>query len=126
MSETDLRDIATQEESLKDKANCFCFELDEETVRGLQRIKKISGIPMDEIIAETLRPFVKTFLPIADLYEQGKFTPDCIPEAVRCMESLFIKAEVEKSRFDREVKKLEKQEKMKRGAGDERKSKSSA
>jgi hypothetical protein len=125
MSEPILNDVPTPEEALKNKANCFCFELDEETVIGLQRIKKISGMPMDEIIAETLRPFVKTFLPIADLYEQGKLTPDCIPEAVKCIESLLIKAEVANARFNKEAKQLEKQQKMKRGGGDERKSKSS-
>ena len=113
MTETILNDVLTPEEAVKNKVNCICFELDEEMVKGLQRLKKIFGIPMSEIIAEALRPFINTFLPITDLYEQGKLTVDCIPDAVKCIESLVIKADVAKARLDKEVKKLEKQQKMK-------------
>ncbi len=109
MSELILNDVLTPEEAVKNKVNCFCFALDDEIVKGLQRLKKIFGIPMGAIIAETSRPFINTFLPIADLYEQGKLTVDCIPEAMKCFESLVIRADVAKARLDRAVKKLEKQ-----------------
>jgi len=86
MSEPILNDVLTQEEAVKNKVNCICFAMDDEMVRGLQRLKRIFGIPMSEIIAEALRPFINSFLPIADLYEQGKLTVDCIPEAMKGIE----------------------------------------
>jgi hypothetical protein len=125
MSETVLNDMLTPEEAVNGNVRCLCFVLDEDIIEGLQRIEKVFGIPIGAIITEYSRPFINTFMPIADLYEQGKVTMDCIPEAMKYFESLVTRIDIGKARLDREVKKLNRQQKMKGGIGDEGKSTSS-
>jgi hypothetical protein len=109
MSESVLNDMLTPEEAVRGDVRCICFVLDDDIIEGLQRLKKIFGIPMGAMIADPLRQLINTFLPLADLYEQGKLTLGCIPEFMKGIESLVIKADVAKARLDKKVKKLEKQ-----------------
>ena len=126
MSQVVMNDILTPEEAVKTEARCVCFALDDQMVKDLQRLKEILGFPIAAMVSEALRPFVDTFLPIADLSEQGKLSVSCIPEAMKGLESFITRADVLKARLDKKVKNLEKQQKMKRGMGNERKDKSSA
>ena len=121
-----VNDILTPEEAVKTEARCVCFALDDQMVKDLQRLKEILGFPIGAMVSEALRPLVDIFLPFADLSEQGKLSADCIPDVMKGLESFITRADVEKARLDKKVKNLEKQQKMKRGIGNERKDKSSA
>jgi len=117
--------MLTPEDAVRGSSRCICFAMDDDMINGLQRLKEILGLPIEAIVSEALRPFVNTFLPIADLYEQGKLSADCIPEVMAGLESFITRADVSKARLDKKVRNLEKQQKMKRGIGNERKDKSS-
>jgi hypothetical protein len=125
MSDCIVNDILTPKEAVKNETHCICFAMDDDMINGLQRLKEILGLPIGAIVSEALRPFVDTFLPIADLYEQGKLSADCVPEFMKGLESFITRADVSKARLDKKVKNLERQQKMKRGIGNERKDKSS-
>jgi len=111
MSQAILNDIFTPEEAVKNEAHCICFAIDDDTIKGLQRLKEIFGFPIGAMLADPLRQLINTFLPLADLYEQGKLTVAHIPEAMKGLESFIIKADVAKARLDKKVKNLEKQQK---------------
>lgn len=111
MSEAIGNNMLTPEEAVKNEAHCICFAMDDDMIKGLQRIKDILGFQIGFLVSEALRPFINTFLPIADLHEQGKLTADCIPEFMRGLESLDIRKDVAKARLDKKVKKLERQQK---------------
>ena len=113
MSQAIVNDIFTPEEAVKNDAHCICFAMDDVMINGLQRLKEIFGLPIGVMLADSLRQFINTFLPLADLHEQGKLTVACIPEAMKGLESFIIKADVAKARFDKKLKNLEKQQKMK-------------
>jgi hypothetical protein len=125
MSDYIVNDILTPEEAVKTEARCICFALDDQMVRDLQRLKEILGFPIGAMVSEALRPFVDTFLPIADLYEQGKLSADCVPEVMKGLESFITRVDISKARLDRKVKNLGKQQKVKGGVSCERKDKSS-
>ena len=126
MSDYIVNDILTPEEAVKTEARCVCFALDDQMVKDLQRLKEILGFPIGAMVSEALRPLVDIFLPLADLSEQGKLSADCVPEVMKGLESFITRADISKARLDKKVKNLEKQQKMKRGIGNERKDKSSA
>jgi hypothetical protein len=124
MAECVVNDVLTSEEAVKNDARCICLALDGDIVDGLQRLQEILGFPIDEMVSEALRPFVDTFLPIADLYEQGRLSADCVPEVMAGLESFITRGDISKARLDRKVKNLGKQQRMKGGVSDERKSQS--
>ncbi|MFA6054719.1 MAG: hypothetical protein WC769_05015 [Thermodesulfovibrionales bacterium] len=119
-----MNDILTPEEAVKNEAHCICFAMDDDMINSLQRLKEILGFPIGAIISEALRPFVDTFLPVADSYEQGKLSADCVPEFMKGLESFITRADISKARLDKKVKILGKQQKVKGGVSCERKSKS--
>jgi hypothetical protein len=125
MSDYIVNDILTPEEAVKTEARCVCFALDDQMVKDVQRLKEILGFPIGAMVSEALRPLVDIFLPLADLSEQGKLSADCVPDVMKGLESFITRADVAKARLDKKVKNLEKQQKMKRGIGNERKDKSS-
>ena len=126
MSQSIVNDMLTPEEAVKTEARCICFALDDQMVKDLQRLKEILGFPIGAMVSEALRPLVDIFLPLADLSEQGKLSADCVPEFMKGLEFFITRADVAKARLDKKVKNLERQQKMKRGIGNERKDKSSA
>ena len=109
MSQAIVNDIFTPEEAVKNDAHCICFAMDDVMINGLQRLKEIFSFPIGAMVSEALRPFVDTFLPIADLSEQGKLSADCVPELMKGLEFFITKADVAKARLDKKVKNLEKQ-----------------
>jgi hypothetical protein len=126
MSDYIVNNILTPEEAVKTEARCVCFAMDDDMIKDLQRLKEILGFPIGAMVSEALRPLVDIFLPLADLSEQGKLSADCVPDVMKGLESFITRADVAKARLDKKVKNLEKQQKMKRGIGNERKDKSSA
>ena len=86
MSQSIVNDMLTPEKAVKNEAHCICFAMDDDMIKGLQRLKEILGFPIGVMIADPLRQLINTFLPLADLYEQGKLTVGCIPEAMKCFE----------------------------------------
>ena len=125
MSESISNEMLTPEEAVNNEVPCICFVLDEDIINGLQRLNKSLGFPIGRILSECLRPFINTFLPVAGLQERGELTSDVLPEIVKGIESMVIRGDIAKARFDKELRESKKQEKMKRGIGNERKSKSS-
>jgi len=126
MSQVVMNDMLTPEDAVRGNVRCICFAMDDDMINDLQRLQEILGFPIGAIVSEALRPFVDTFLPVADLSEQGKLSADCVPEFMNGLESFITRADVAKARLDKKVKNLEKQQKMKRGIGNERKGKGSA
>ena len=112
MSQSIVNDMLTPEEAVRGDVRCICFVLDDDMIKGLQRLKEILGFPIGVMIADPLRQLINTFLPLADLYEQGKLTLGCIPDFMKGIESLVLKVDVAKARLDKKVKKLEKQKTM--------------
>ena len=111
MVESVKNDMMTPEDAVRGNVRCICFAMDDDMINGLQRLKEIFGLPIGVMLADSLRQFINTFLPLADLHEQGKLTVACIPEAMKGLESFIIKADISKARLDKKVKDLEKQQK---------------
>ena len=110
MPEPAATDILTPVEAIRDNVSCICVVLDDDVVQGLQRLKGI--FPMRKLLSESLRPFINTFLPIVDLYEQGRLTADCLPEAMKGLDSLITRTDVAKARLDKKVRILERHAKQ--------------
>jgi hypothetical protein len=125
MVESVRNDMLTPEDAVRGNGRCICFALDDQMVKDLQRLKEILGFPIGAMVSEALRPFVDIFLPLAALSEQGKLSADCVPDVMKGLESFITRVDVSKARLDKKVRNLEKQQKMKRGMGNERKDKSS-
>ena len=115
MSEPVKSDVLTREEAVSGNVSCICLVLDEDVIKGLRRLNEVLDFPIGRLLSEVLRPFVNTFSPVADLKEQGKLTPDVLPEIVKGIESMVLRAAIAESRFYKEVKELEKQSKRKGG-----------
>lgn len=80
---------------LDDTSEPIQIELDEDVVKGLRRLKNTFGFPVSSMVSESLRPFINTFLPLADLYEQGKLTSvGQMEDVIQRLESLSIKCDV--------------------------------
>lgn len=86
----------------------FYLKLDEDLVKGLRRLRKVFGFPIASMVAESLRPFVNTYLPLADLHEQGKLTQTELMQAVmQGVASLSSKIEADKKELEKDaVKKI--------------------
>jgi hypothetical protein len=125
MADIVSNDILTPDEAVKSGVNCICIVLDQDIINGLQKLEKTLGFPIGHMVSESLRPFVNTFMPLADLQEQGKLTPDYLSESVKSLDSMILRADIAKARFDKNYKNLEKQQKINRGERNERKGKSS-
>lgn len=115
MSESVLNDMLTPEEAVRGDVRCICFVLDEDIIEGLQRLNEVLNFPIGRLLSEALRPFVNTFMPAADLKEQGKLTSDVLPVILKGIESMVIRSDIAKARFDKELKESKKQPKMKGG-----------
>lgn len=95
----------------KSQVKSFSLVLDEDIVNGLERLRDTLGFPIEAMLAESLRPIVKTFLPIADLHQKGKLSMACMPDIQQAIEFLVIKTDVAKAHFDREIRTADKQRK---------------
>ena len=89
----------------------LCLVLDEDIVNGLERLRNTLGFPIEAMLAESLRPIIKTFIPIADLHQNGKLSVACLPDIQQAIEYLMVKTDVAKAHFDRETKTADKQRK---------------
>jgi hypothetical protein len=103
-------DMLTPEDAVKGNVRCICLVCDDDIIEGLQRLKEKLGFPMGRILSECLRPFVNTFVPVADLQEQGKLSSDVLPELEKGIESMVIRADIAKARYDKDLKESKKQE----------------
>ena len=111
MVESVKNDMMAPEDAVRGNVSCICFAMDDEMINDLQRLKEILGFPIGAMVSDALRPLVDTFLPIADLYEQGKLSADCVPDVMKGLESFITRADISKARLDKKVKNLEKQQK---------------
>ena len=88
----------------------FYMQLDEDIVNGLRRLKKVFRFPIAAMVSESLRPFVNTYLPLADLYEEGKLTQAELMQAfMKGVQDASVKFEQEKA----DAEKMLKQDKRK-------------
>ncbi len=115
----------TPDESMVVDGRRICLALDQDVIDGLKRLQDVLGFPIGTMVSSSLRPLISSFLPLADLQEQGKLSADCLPDALKGLESLFTVTEVAKTRLTKDVIKLERQQRKNRGAGYERQDKSS-
>jgi len=86
--------------------------LDEDMIASLSRLRDEFGIDLEALQEECLKPLIDTFLPLVILSEQGKLTADrLVLEVSHGIERYMLKLEVAKSRFDKDVKEIEKTKK---------------
>jgi hypothetical protein len=111
MSDTELNTGLATEEVSKSKVRSICLMLDEDVVIGLERLRDTLGVSIETMIEECIRPAIKTFLPFADLHQQGKLSTASIPDFQKDIESIVTKVDVAKAHFDKDINKLIKQKK---------------
>lgn len=93
----------TSIESLNIKTNTVTLEFEEDIIHGLYKLKRAFGFPIEAMIAQSLRPFIDTLLPLAVLHEQGKLDVNCLADIQNAIETMLLKVEASKSRLDKKV-----------------------
>jgi len=110
-------DLLSPEEALQKGDNYVCIALDKDVIDGLYRLRDDLGFPVGSMLSSVLRTFVAAFLPLAALHSQGKLTVYALADVVRVLEPLLMKSEAAKARADREIKKLQREQKIAAGGG---------
>ena len=105
-------DLLSPEEALQKGDNFVCIALDKDIIEGLYKLRDDLGFPVGSMLSNVLRTFVDAFLPAAGLHDQGELTVDSLGAILNGLEPLLIKTEASKARADREIKKLQREQKI--------------
>lgn len=104
--------MSVAEEIKTDSRKAIKLILDEEIIYGIERLRDVLGLPVEQMISEAMRPFVNAFLPLAELKANGQqLTVEQLSDLQSTLESMILRTDAAKARLDRNIKGITKKKK---------------